>query len=87
MIDFYLSNNEPNARLIKARGGNGSMMSKHLKPVICLFECIYGTLDYWLIGMSTIELSKKMNISQTTASQSVVRGQKIARAEKLAFLE
>ena len=30
---------------------------------------------------------EKMNISQPTASQSVVRGQKIARKEKLAFLE
>jgi hypothetical protein len=37
--------------------------------------------------MSTIEQSKKMNISQPTASQSVVRGQKIARKEMLAFLE
>jgi chromosomal replication initiation ATPase DnaA len=38
-------------------------------------------------GMSTIELSKKMNISQPSASQSVRRGQKIVQEEKLEFLE
>jgi hypothetical protein len=49
-----------------------------------------GVLCYWgnrEPGMSTIGLSKKLNISQPTASQSVVRGQKIARAEKMALLE
>jgi chromosomal replication initiation ATPase DnaA len=45
---------------------------------------------YWEnreLGMSTIELSQKLNISRPTASQSVVRGQKIARAEEMALLE
>ena len=46
--------------------------------------CYWGNRE---LGMSTIELSKKLNISQPTASQSVVRGQKIAHTEKLAFLE
>jgi hypothetical protein len=51
---------------------------------------VRSVVSYWgnrELGMSTIELSKKMNISQPTVSQSVVRGQKIARKEKLAFLE
>ena len=39
------------------------------------------------LGMSTIELSKKMNISQPTVSQSVVRGQKIVHDQKLESLE
>lgn len=58
---------------------------KHTKTVKARsVVCYWGNRE---LGMSTIELSKKMNISQPTASQSVVRGQKIARAEKLAFLE
>ena len=58
---------------------------KHTKTVKARsVVCYWGNRE---LGMSTIELTKKMNISQPTASQSVVRGQKIARAEKLAFLE
>jgi REP element-mobilizing transposase RayT len=58
---------------------------KHAKTVKARsVVCYWGNRE---LGMSTIELSKKLNISQPTASQSVVRGQKIARAEKLAFLE
>ena len=58
---------------------------KHTKTVKARsVVCYWGNRD---LGMSTIELSKKLNISQPRASQSVVRGQKIARAEKLAFLE
>ena len=58
---------------------------KHTKTVKARsVVCYWGNRE---LGMSTIELSKKMNISQPTASQSVVRGQKIAREEKLAFLE
>jgi len=58
---------------------------KHTKTVKARsVVCYWGNRE---LGMSTIELSKKMNISQPTASQSVVRGQKIVREEKLAFLE
>ena len=58
---------------------------KHAKTVKARsVACYWGNRE---LGMSTIELSKKLNISQPTASQSVVRGQKIAHAEKLAFLE
>jgi len=46
--------------------------------------CYWGNRE---LGMRTIELSKKLNISQPTASKSVVRGQKTVRVEKLAFLE
>jgi hypothetical protein len=57
---------------------------KHAKTVKARsVVCYWGDRE---LGISTIELSKKMNISQPTASRSVVRGQKIARAEKLAFL-
>jgi len=58
---------------------------KHAKTVKARsVVCYWGNRE---LGMSTIELSKKMNVSQPTASQSVVRGQKIARVEKLAFLD
>ena len=46
--------------------------------------CYWGNRE---LGMSTIDLSKKMNISQPTASQSVVRGQKIVDEEQLQFSE
>jgi chromosomal replication initiation ATPase DnaA len=58
---------------------------KHTKTVKARgVDCYWGNRE---LGMSTTEVSKKLTISQPTASQSVVRGQKIARAEKLAFLE
>jgi len=58
---------------------------KHTKTVKARSVlCYWGNRE---LGMSTIELSKKMNISQPTASQSVVQGPKITRAEKLAFLD
>jgi len=58
---------------------------KHTKTVKARsVVCYWGNRE---LGMSNIELSKKMNISQPTASQSMVRGQKIAREEKLAFLD
>ena len=58
---------------------------KHTKTVKARsVVCYWGNREF---GMSTIELSKKMNISQPTASQFVVRCQKIAHTEKLAFLE
>jgi hypothetical protein len=58
---------------------------KHNKTVKARsVDCYWGNGE---LGMSTLELSKKMNISRPTASQSVVRGQKIARAEKVALLE
>jgi putative transposase len=44
--------------------------------------CYWGNRE---LGMSTIELSKRLKISQPTASQSVVRGQKIVYQEKLAY--
>jgi len=57
---------------------------KHTKTVKARsVVCYWGNRE---LGMSTIELSKKMKISQPTASQSVVRGQKIAHEGKLAIL-
>jgi hypothetical protein len=58
---------------------------KHPKTVKARsVDCYWGNRE---LGMSTLELSKKRNISRPTASQSVVRGQKIARTEKLALLQ
>ncbi len=47
-------------------------------------------LCYWAtreLGMTTIELSKKLKLSQPTISQSVKRGQKIAQELGLCLLE
>ncbi|MDF1592464.1 MAG: transposase [Desulfobacterales bacterium] len=46
-------------------------------------------LCYWgvrKLGMTTVELSKKINLSQPSVSQAVVRGQKIAEEKKLNLL-
>jgi hypothetical protein len=47
-------------------------------------------LCYWAareLGMSTIELSKRLLVSQPTASQSVKRGEKIVKDERLRLKE
>jgi putative transposase len=47
-------------------------------------------LCYWAareLGMTTIELSKKLKLSQPTISQSVKRGQKLAQKLGLCLLE
>jgi REP element-mobilizing transposase RayT len=47
-------------------------------------------LCYWAtreIGISTVELSKRLNISQPTVSQSVQRGEKIVAEQRLKILE
>ena len=38
-------------------------------------------------GISTLELSKRLRISQPTASQSVKRGEKIVKEKQLKVLE
>ena len=43
-------------------------------------------LCYWAareLGISTLELSKRLGISQPTASQSVKRGEKIVKEKQL----
>jgi len=47
-------------------------------------------LCYWAareLGISTLELSKRLGISQPTASQSVKRGEKIVKEKQLKVLE
>ena len=39
------------------------------------------------LGMTTVELAKKLNLAQPTISQSVMRGRKIAEDEGLKLLE
>jgi REP-associated tyrosine transposase len=39
------------------------------------------------LGMSMIQLSKRLKISQPTASQSATRGEKIAKENKLKLLK
>jgi len=47
-------------------------------------------LCYWAaqdLGLSTLELSKRLGISQPTASQSVKRGEKIVKEKVLKIME
>ena len=46
--------------------------------------CFWGRRE---LGISTVELSKKLNISQPTASQSVMRGKKIVQERMLSLFE
>jgi putative transposase len=46
----------------------------------------FSVLCYWAareLGISTVELSKRLGISQPTASQSVKRGEKVVVDKKL----
>ncbi|MGB5157971.1 hypothetical protein [Desulfobacterium sp. N47] len=48
-----------------------------------------GVLCYWAareLGLSTLELSKKLGISQPTASQSAKRGEKIVKEKGLKII-
>ena len=45
--------------------------------------CYWGTRE---LGMTTVELAKKLNLAQPTISQSVIRGRKIAEEEGLKLL-
>jgi len=46
--------------------------------------CYWGTRE---LGMTTVELAKKLNLAQPTISQSAMRGRKIAEEEGLKLLE
>jgi hypothetical protein len=46
--------------------------------------CYWGTRE---LGMTTVELAKRLNIAQPTVSQAVKRGQKIAEIQGLSLLE
>jgi putative transposase len=46
--------------------------------------CYWGTRE---LGMTTVELAKKLNLAQPTISQSAMRGRKIALEEGLRLLE
>lgn len=46
--------------------------------------CYWGTRE---LGMTTIELAKKLNLAQPTISQSAMRGREIAEGEGLKLLE
>jgi hypothetical protein len=46
--------------------------------------CFWGHRE---LGISTVELSKKLKISQPTASQSVARGQKIVQERMLVLFD
>jgi predicted DNA binding protein len=46
-------------------------------------------LCYWAareLGISTLELSRKLGISQPTASQSVKRGERIVKEKRLKLM-
>jgi transposase len=49
-----------------------------------------GVLLYWAVrelGLSTLEISKRLGISQPTASQSVKRGENLVRQKGLKLVE
>ena len=46
--------------------------------------CYWGTRE---LGMTTVDLAKKLNLAQPTISQSAMRGRKIAVEEGLKLLE
>jgi REP element-mobilizing transposase RayT len=46
--------------------------------------CYWGTRE---LGMSAVEISKKLNIAPSTASESVTRGRQIVEEQGLAFLD
>jgi REP element-mobilizing transposase RayT len=45
--------------------------------------CYWGTRE---LGMTTVELAKRLNLAQPTVSQAVIRGQKIAEDQGLSFI-
>ena len=50
---------------------------------------VRSVLCYWaerVLGISTLELSKRLGISQPTASQSVKRGEKIVKEKGLKLM-
>lgn len=46
--------------------------------------CYWGTRE---LGMSTVELARRLNLAQPTVSQAVTRGQKIAEDQGLCLIE
>jgi REP element-mobilizing transposase RayT len=46
--------------------------------------CYWGTRE---LGMTTIDLARRLNLAQPTVSQAVTRGQKIAEDNRLSFIE
>ena len=46
--------------------------------------CYWGTRE---LGMSTVELARRLNLAQPTVSQAVTRGQKIAEDQGLSLIE
>lgn len=46
--------------------------------------CYWGARE---LGMTTVDLARRLNLAQPTVSQAVMRGQKIAEAKKLCLIE
>ena len=46
--------------------------------------CYWGTRE---LGMTTVDLARRLNLAQPTISQAVVRGQKIAEDQRLSLIE
>ena len=47
-------------------------------------QCYWGTRE---LGMTTVELSRKLNLAQPTISQAARRGRQIARDQGLSLME
>ena len=54
----------------------------HLNPRSLL--CYWGAHE---LGMTTVDLGKRLNLAQPTVSQAVIRGQKIAEDQGLSLIE
>ncbi len=46
--------------------------------------CYWGTRE---LGMTTVDLARRLNLAQPTVSQAVIRGQKIAEDQGLSLIE
>jgi hypothetical protein len=46
--------------------------------------CYWGTRE---LGMTTVELARRLNLAQPTVSQAVIRGQKIAEDQGLSLIK
>jgi putative transposase len=87
---------------LEARGYDFDWLVKHVAKLLDIeskdvlargkykqFVKARGLLCYWRVrelGMTTVELAKKLNLSQPTISQSAMRGRKIALEKGLNLL-
>ena len=57
------------------------------KGVGAIYPCLFCFLAHRKPGMTTDETGKKLNISQSAVSRSSMRGERIARENRLELIE